>query len=186
MSSYVRPAGRLGAALGTGTTTAPSPPAPADDQFLSPAFVQRLAADLTTDTLFEPIVRGAAAALGKLVDQLGTPIADPARIRKGGAFLVRCGLLYCRGQGEADCLCVPAGSGLRTQVLRECHDGPLGGHFGRAKTGHWYVASPSGSVKTATWPSMCARARLVSALRRTTADRAGSSIRCRCRHDAGV
>jgi hypothetical protein len=29
----------------------------------------------------------------------------------------------------------PAGSGLRTQVLRECHDGPLGGHFDRAKTG---------------------------------------------------
>ena len=38
--------------LGTGTTTAPSPPTPSDDQFLSPAFVQRLAADLTTDTLF--------------------------------------------------------------------------------------------------------------------------------------
>jgi hypothetical protein len=32
-------------------------------------------------------------------------------------------------------LCVLAGSGLRAQVLRECHDGPLGGHLGRAKTG---------------------------------------------------
>jgi hypothetical protein len=32
-------------------------------------------------------------------------------------------------------LCVPTGSCLRTQALRECHDGPLGGHFGRAKTG---------------------------------------------------
>ena len=29
----------------------------------------------------------------------------------------------------------PAGAGLRAQVLRECHDGPLGGHFGRSKTG---------------------------------------------------
>jgi len=122
-------------ALGTGTTTAPSPPTPSDDQFLSPAFVQRLAAALTTDTLFGPIVRGAAAALGRLVDRLGAPIVDPARTPKGGAFLVRCGLLYRRGQGEADRLCVPAGSGLREQVLRECHDGPLGGHFGRAKTG---------------------------------------------------
>ncbi len=27
------------------------------------------------------------------------------------------------------------GGGLRAQVLRECHDGPLGGHFERAKTG---------------------------------------------------
>jgi hypothetical protein len=49
--------------------------------------------------------------------------------------VVRCGLLYRRGQGAVDRLCIPAGGGLRTQVLRECHDGPLGGHFGRAKTG---------------------------------------------------
>jgi len=66
--------------LGTGTTTAPSPPTPSDDQFLSPAFVQRLAADLTTDTLFGPIVRGAAAAPGKLVDRLGAPIEYKIRI----------------------------------------------------------------------------------------------------------
>jgi hypothetical protein len=97
--------------------------------------VQRLAAELTTDTLFGPIICGVAAAPGKLVDRLSTPMVDPARTPKGGAFLVRCGLLYRRGQGEADRLCVPAGSGLRAQVLREYHDGPLGGHFGRAKTG---------------------------------------------------
>ena len=52
---------------------------------------------------------------------------------------MRCGLLYRRGQGETDCLCIHAGGGLRAQVLRECHDGPtdglLGGHFERAKTG---------------------------------------------------
>ena len=82
-------------------------------------------------------MRGAAAAIGQLVDRLGAPIGSPARAPKGGTFLVRCGLLYRRGQGEADRLCVtvPAGGGLRAQVLRECHDGPLGGHFGRAKTG---------------------------------------------------
>jgi hypothetical protein len=34
-----------------------------------------------------------------------------------------------------DQLCIPAGGGLCVQVLWECHDGPLGGHFGRAKTG---------------------------------------------------
>ncbi len=48
---------------------------------------------------------------------------------------MRCGLLYRRGQGTADRLCISAGGDLRAPVLRECHDGPLGGHFGRAKTG---------------------------------------------------
>ena len=48
--------------------------------------------------------------------------------------MIRCGLLYRRGQGAGDRLCVPEGDGLREQVLRECHDGPLGGHFGRAQT----------------------------------------------------
>ncbi len=43
-----------------------------------------------------------------------------------------------RGQGVTDCLCIPAGAGLRAQVLRECHDGPLGGHFERAKM-EWLV-----------------------------------------------
>ena len=52
----------------------------------------------------------------------------------GGAFILHCGLLYRRGQGEADRLCVPDGGGLRTRILRECHDTPLGGHFGRHKT----------------------------------------------------
>jgi hypothetical protein len=121
--------------LGTGTTTAPSPPVPSDDLFLSPTFVQTLVAGLAVDEVFGPIMRGAAAALGRLVDRLGTPIVGPASAPKGGTFLVRCGLLYRRGQGEADRLCIPAGAGLRAQVLRECHDGPLGGHFGRAKTG---------------------------------------------------
>ena len=121
--------------LGTGTTTAPSPPVPSDDLFLSPTFVQTLAAELAVDEVFGPIVRGTAAALGRLVDRLGAPIVGPAHTPKGWTFLVRCGLLYRRGQGETDRLCIPAGSGLRAQVLRECHDGPLGGHFGRAKTG---------------------------------------------------
>ena len=121
--------------LGTGATPAPAPPVPSDDLFLSPAFVQKLAAELLTDTVFGPIMRGAAEALGKLVDRHGAAIVDTSSTSKGGTFLVRCGLLYRRGQGSADRLCVPAGGGLREQVLRECHDGPLGGHFGRTKTG---------------------------------------------------
>ena len=121
--------------LGTGTTTAPTPPVPSDDLFLAPSFVQALAAALDVDTMFGPIMRGAAAALGKLVDRRGEPVETASRVQKGGTFLVRCGLLYRRGQGSTDRLCIPAGSGLRAQVLRECHDAPLGGHFGRAKTG---------------------------------------------------
>ncbi len=80
-------------ALGTGTTTAPLPPVPSNDFFLSPRFVKALAAELTVDAVFGPIMRGAAAALGQLVDRVGAPIVEPARASKGGAFLVRCGLL---------------------------------------------------------------------------------------------
>ena len=40
----------------------------------------------------------------------------------------------CRGQGEADRLCIPEGGNLRQRILQECHDTPLGGHFGRQKT----------------------------------------------------
>jgi hypothetical protein len=99
-------------ALGTGTTPAPTPPVPSADHFLAPAFVQTLVRELAVDAFFGPNVRGAGATLGKPVDRYGR-----------------------RVQGEADRLCIPAGGGLRAQVLRECHDVPLGGHFGRAKTG---------------------------------------------------
>ena len=75
-------------------------------------------------------MRSAAEALGKLVDRHGDAIVDTSSTSKGGTFLVLCGLLNRRGQGSVDRLCVPAGGGLREQVLRECHDGPLGGHFG--------------------------------------------------------
>ena len=34
-------------------------------------------------------------------------------------FLVYCGLLYSRGQGAADSLCIPSGDGLRAQVRRD-------------------------------------------------------------------
>ena len=42
--------------LGTGATTAPAPPVPSENLFLSPAFVQKLAAELLTDTVFGPIM----------------------------------------------------------------------------------------------------------------------------------
>ena len=122
-------------ALGTGTTPAPPPPAPSADHFLAPAFVQTLVQELAVDAIFGPIMRGAAGTLGRPVDRHGAAVLKASRAPPGGTFLVLCGLLYRLGQGEADRLCIPAGGGVRAQVLRECHDGPLGGHFGRAKTG---------------------------------------------------
>ena len=88
--------------LGTGTTTAPTPPVPSDAHFLAPAFVRELVRELAADAFFGPIVRGAAATLGRPVDRHGVAILDASRSPPGGAFLVRCGLLYRRGQGSAD------------------------------------------------------------------------------------
>ena len=39
------------------------------------------------------------------------PVAPATQRPAGGAFVIRCGLLYRRGQGEADRLCVPDGGG---------------------------------------------------------------------------
>ena len=102
------PIALAGSALSLGTRTTPtpptdSPPTPPDDLFLAPAFAQTLAAELAVDALFGPILRGgggAAAALGRLVDRLGTPIVDRARSPKGGTPLVHCGLM-CTAAGRA-------------------------------------------------------------------------------------
>ncbi len=91
--------------------------------------------ELAVDAFFWPIVQEAGATLGKPVDRYGAAVLDGSRATPGWSFLVRCCLLYLRGQGEADRLCIPASGGLRAQVLRKCHDGPLGGHVGRAKWG---------------------------------------------------
>ena len=91
----------------TPTTAAPTPPAPSDDHFLAPAFIQTLVLELAVDAFFGPIVRGAAATFGKAVDLHGTAILDASRAPPGGAFLVLCCLLYRWGQGAADRLCIP-------------------------------------------------------------------------------
>ena len=111
--------------LSTGTTQAPRPPVPSHDLFLPPTFVQTLATELGLDPIFWLILHGADAALGRLVDRHGAPVTDPARIQRGRTFLVLCGLLYRRGPGAADHLCISAGGGLRAQVLLDCHNGPL-------------------------------------------------------------
>ena len=99
-----------------------------------------MAAELAINLVLGPIVRCAAAALGRLVDRRGAPVTDPAHTPKGGKFLVRCCLLNRRGQGTVNASASPQAAGCtrrrrRAQVLCDCHDSPLGGHFGRAKTG---------------------------------------------------
>ncbi len=48
-------------------------------------------------------------------------LAGAASRLAGGTFIIRCGLLYHRGQGEADSLFVPDDGGLRTRIIQECH-----------------------------------------------------------------
>ncbi len=125
-------------------TVAPAPPVPSDDHFFAPAFDRTLVQELAVDTFFGPIMRGAAATIGRPVDRHGEACFDSSRTPAGGKFLVLCGLLYRRGQGVADRLCIPGGGGLRAQVLRECHDGPLGVTSDVPRRGHWFAAWPSG------------------------------------------
>ena len=87
------------------------------------------------DVRHVPGKRNPADSLTRQEPTRSVPSVRSAAARPaGGAFLIRCGLLYRRGQGEADRLCIPNGGGLRQRILRECHDTPLGGHFGRHKT----------------------------------------------------
>ena len=106
----------------------------AAQRFLAPDFLDAWRREIVLDPFFGPIFAGAQHTLGVPVDKRGQPVSPQANRPAGGAFVVHCGLLYRRGQGEDDRLCVPDGGGLRRRVLQECHDSPLGGHFGGAKT----------------------------------------------------
>ena len=118
----------------TGVLTVPTNPLQPQLEFLAPDFITSWQQEITIDPFFAPIFKGAAVTVGGLVDRHGDAVT-PAKSRPaGGTFLIRCGLLYRRGQGESDRLCVPEGGHLRRRILQECHDTPLGGHFGRHKT----------------------------------------------------
>jgi hypothetical protein len=103
-------------------------------QFLAPDFVEPCSATCTPISFSDPIFKVAAATIGGMVDRKGQPVAPPTARPAGGAFLIRCDMLYRRGQGEAERLCNPNGGHLLHRILKECHDTPLGGHFGRHKT----------------------------------------------------
>jgi hypothetical protein len=55
-----------------------------------------------------------------------------------------------------DRLCVPGGGALLARILQECHDTPLGGHFGRHKTAALVC-------RLAYWPGRHARLNLIDA-----------------------
>jgi transposase InsO family protein len=128
------PLGGARVQLLTGEVTAPPSPHLPERHFLAPDFIATWTEAITADPFFAPIFKGAAATIGGAVDCKGQPVSPAAARPAGGTFVIRCGLLYRRGQGEADRLCVPDGGGLRRRILHECHDTPLGGHFGRHKT----------------------------------------------------
>ncbi len=114
-------------ALGTGTTPAPAPPVPSDAHFLAPAFVQALVRELDADAFLGPIMRGTAGTLGEArrsarcsLPRHLADFLDASRTTPVGAFLVRCGLLYRRGQVETDRLCIPWGGDLRAMPGRSC------------------------------------------------------------------
>ena len=65
--------------------------------------------------------------------------------RAGGGFIIHCGQLYHRGQGEAYRLCVlDGGRGLRTRILLECRGTPLGGHLAATRRRRSSTGSPTG------------------------------------------
>ena len=73
--------------------------------------------------------------MGGTVDRHGSPITAATNRPAAGADSLRCGLLYRRGQGEADRLCVPDRGGFEPAYCRSAATcPPIGGHFGRLKT----------------------------------------------------
>ena len=60
-----------------------------------------------------PASSSAAATVGGAVKCRGRPVAPGRR-----SFVIRCGLLHRRGQGEADRLCEPDGGSLRARILQ--------------------------------------------------------------------
>ena len=120
--------------LATGVFTVPAGPTQSERHFLTPNFVAAWSRETLVDPFFGAIFKGAAATVGGAVDCRGRLVTGATSRPAGGTFIIRCGMLYRRGQGEADRLCVPDGGGLRARILQECHDTPLGGHFGRHKT----------------------------------------------------
>ena len=134
----------------TGAVTVPANPIQPDRHFLSQDFITTWQQELPLDPFFAPIFKGAAATVGGLVDCKGAPVAPPRDRPAGGTFLLRYGLLYRRGQGEADRLCVPEGGDLRQRIIQECHDTPWAVTLAGTRPCRWFAGSRSGLAKPPT------------------------------------
>ena len=122
----------------------------------SAAYDASVAAEFT----FGRITRDAARRGGSDRTGKARQSSNLPTLRKVGGFC--CPVVSSAVAGsEVDRLRIPAGGGLRAQLLRECHDGPLGGHFGRAKTG-------SLERRLAFWGGTAPQRRRVGATRRRT------------------
>ena len=97
--------------LTTGVFTAPAGPTQSERHFLTPNFVAAWSRETLVDPFFGAIFKGAAATVGGAVDCRGRLVTGATSRPAGGTFIIRCGMLYRRGQGEADRLCVPDGGG---------------------------------------------------------------------------
>ena len=149
--------------LGTGTTAAPTPPTPSVDHFLAPSFVQAIARELVVDEIFGPIMRGAAATLGALVDRCGEAILDKSRQRKGG--LSSYDAASCTGEARArlTACASPRAAACGTRYSVSVMIARLVGTLGGPRLGRWYAASLSGWDRTSTSPSTSALARRANA-----------------------
>ena len=83
------------------------------------------------DAVFGPILRCAPAALGS--SSTGSVGPSPILLAHRKAGRSRCGAGSCTPADRVQLIASASQPGA--QVLRECDHGPLGGHFGRAKTG---------------------------------------------------
>ncbi len=116
-SMFIALAGaELSLRLGTGTTIPPSQ-VPSDDFFVSPTFVQNLVAELAVQyestRFLGPFCAARRWRLAVSLTSSSGPSPGPPAHRRAGRCWCVAAMLYCRGQGSADRLCIRAGGRLR-------------------------------------------------------------------------
>ena len=82
--------------LTCGVTVPPSLTQP-ERHFLAPDFIDAWCQEVTTDPFLVPSSRGLLLLCGGVGRLSSRPVATSANRPAGGAFIIRCGLLYRRG-----------------------------------------------------------------------------------------
>jgi hypothetical protein len=102
------PLGGTRVQLLTWEVTAPPSPHLPERQFLAPGFVTAWAQAISTDPIFAPILKGAAATIGGAVDCMGQP-ATPAAARSPSSSAAAYSTARGRGRlTDSACLMVVA------------------------------------------------------------------------------